>query len=295
MSVSQSHFHDLSGIRYHIRTWGSPRAPAVFLLHGWMDMSASWQFLADQLADRYYLIAPDWRGFGLTGWAAEGYWFPDYLKDLHQLIRLFQPHAPVQLVGHSMGGNVAGLYAGVFPARIKSLVSLEGFGLPSRSPDQAPGRYQEWINRQDQPPTFRNYADFAAVAERLRRANPRLAPDKAAFLAPHWAEQVSPGEVKFRSDPRHKMTNPVVYRLEESMVCWRNITAPVLWVAADQSGVEAMFGQEGEGRDLAARTACFRDFRGLKTITGAGHMFHHEQPEQLAAILLAFLPLEACY
>src|SRR6266404_1239331 len=75
MKPSQSHIHTIRNLRYHVRTWGDARAPRMFLLHGWMDVSASFQFVVDCLRREWYVIAPDWRGFGLTAWARDGYWF----------------------------------------------------------------------------------------------------------------------------------------------------------------------------------------------------------------------------
>jgi pimeloyl-ACP methyl ester carboxylesterase len=141
MKPCESHFHQIRNLRYHVRCWGNPQAPALFLLHGWMDVSASFQFLVDCLERPWHVIAPDWRGFGLTEWARDGYWFPDYYADLEALLEIYQPDAPVCLVDHSMGGNVACIYAGVRPQRVARLVSLEGFGAKRTSAADAPQRY----------------------------------------------------------------------------------------------------------------------------------------------------------
>ena len=78
-------------------------------MHGWMDMSASFQFTVDALSKDWFVIAPDWRGFGLSSWASHGYWFPEYVADLAGIINKLSPDTDINLVGHSMGGNVAGL------------------------------------------------------------------------------------------------------------------------------------------------------------------------------------------
>jgi pimeloyl-ACP methyl ester carboxylesterase len=145
--ASQSHILKVRGVRYHVRTWGEDKSPKLVLLHGWMDVSASFQFLVDALQSDWYVIAPDWRGFGLSEWAADGYWFADYIADLDVLLRELAPQEPVNLVGHSMGGNVAGLYAGARPSRIAKLALLEGFGLPRTAPSAAPERYRSPIHR----------------------------------------------------------------------------------------------------------------------------------------------------
>jgi len=236
MKSSQSHFLNIRGLRYHVRTWGNPDATKLFFLHGWMDVSASFQFAVDALEHDWFVIAPDWRGFGLSGWNNDSYWFPDYIADLDALLRHFQPDAAVYVVGHSMGGNVANLYAGIRPERVGKLVLAEGFGLAPTKPQKAPERYTQWLDECRQPPTLRPYSTFAEVVQRLKTNNPRITDERAAFLAPHWAEQILDGSIRLRADPCHKMVNPVLYRVEEAMACWRHITAPVLWLWATANG-----------------------------------------------------------
>ena len=114
MRQSESRFVTIRGLRYHVRHWPAAGAPKIVLLHGWMDVSASFQFLVDELAQDWDVYAPDWRGYGLTEWGrADCYWFPDYIADLDALLREISSMEPVNLVGHSLGGNVAALYAGV--------------------------------------------------------------------------------------------------------------------------------------------------------------------------------------
>jgi pimeloyl-ACP methyl ester carboxylesterase len=117
--------YSINGLHYHTWQWGPTSGPAALLLHGWMDAGASFQLLADALPGHWRLIAPDWRGFGRTAWAPGGYWFADYLADLDGLLQHLAPDAPVLLIGHSMGGNIAGLYAalagvflGMFPRNV---------------------------------------------------------------------------------------------------------------------------------------------------------------------------------
>ncbi len=175
MTPSESLIVPIRGLRYHIRAWGPADAPPAMLLHGWMDVSASFQFLADAMRSEWRLYAPDWRGFGLTEWTTAGsYWFPDYLADLDALLAHLSPHAPVALVGHSMGGNVACLYAGVRPERVAKLANLEGFGLTSVQAEEVPPRYARWLDELREEPRFLDYESFAALAQRLQTQNPRL-------------------------------------------------------------------------------------------------------------------------
>jgi pimeloyl-ACP methyl ester carboxylesterase len=287
MKRSESRFLDIRGLRYHLRCWPRPGAPKIVLLHGWMDVSASFQFLVDALRGDWEVFAPDWRGYGLTEWAkSDCYWFPDYIADLDFLLREIDPSAPVNLVGHSLGGNVAALYAGVRPERIRRLVNLEGFGLPASEAGQAPGRYARWLDELHERPQLRPYASFAELAERLRRNNPRLTQERAQFLARHWGkEEGEGGAVSLRGDPAHKVVNPLLYRYEEVRAVWQQVSAPVLWVDAAES--DTLRRMKLDPAEQAARRAAFRDLRHV-TVPEAGHMLHHDQPERVAALMEDF-------
>jgi len=283
----ESIFVSIRSLRYHCRCWGDPAHPLLFMLHGWMDVSASFQFLVDSLAGNWRVVAPDWRGFGLSDWGNAGsYWFPDYLADLDALLEHFAPNEPVRLVGHSMGGNVACLYAGARPERIGQLVNLEGFGLVASDPQSAPRRYEKWLEELVREHRFRDYAGFDELAARLIENNPRLTEARAGFLAQHWGAAQTGGRVRLRSDPRHKIVNPVLYRLEEAEACWRRVTAPVLWVEAEFTETPQRLKLDEAA--LAARRRCFGRLT-YRKIANAGHMLHHDQPEALAAVIEEFL------
>ncbi|MGH8802351.1 MAG: alpha/beta fold hydrolase, partial [Casimicrobiaceae bacterium] len=151
MRVASSQFVELRGERHHLLTWGNAGDPPLFFVHGWMDVGASFQFLVDALAGDWYCIAPDLRGFGRSAWQAQGYWFQDYIADLDVLVRRFAGGRPARLVGHSLGGNVVMHYAGVRPARVARVVSLEGFGVPEEGPEEAPSKLVAWLDALEKP------------------------------------------------------------------------------------------------------------------------------------------------
>ena len=295
MKSSASLSVPIRGLAYHVRAWGEPDAPKLFMLHGWMDVGASFQFLIDALRREWRVLAPDWRGFGDSEWSADGYWFADYLADLDALLDHFTPDAPARLVGHSLGGNIVMLYAGVRPQRVERVVSLEGFGIPAEGPAVAPDKFAKWLDALKAPPAFRPFRDLAAVADRLQRNNPRLARDRAEFLAAHWAEAPLEGTARLKSDPRHKLPFPTVYRMEEVLAVWKRISAPVLWVAAGESFIPKWLGGHPEGEagtdslgEIRARLAQV-PHGSLVTIGEAGHMLHLDRPEAVAAAIEPFL------
>jgi pimeloyl-ACP methyl ester carboxylesterase len=298
---AQSVFVPLRGLRYHAHVWGDASLatadrPPLVLVHGWMDVGASFQFLVDELALREgfqrWIIAPDWRGFGRTDTpAADTYWFPDYLADLEALLDALLPSAQwpqIDLAGHSMGGNVVMSYAGVRAQRIRRLVNLEGFGLPQTKPAQAPKRLAQWMDELKTPQALRTYASLDEVAARLVKNNPLLSADKAAWLAPHWARLADDGLWHIQGDPAHKRPNPVLYRVEEILETWKLITAPVLWVEGDLTDVAKWWGQRYPRSEFDDRLAVVPQVQRV-TLSPCGHMLHHDQPQALADHLAAFL------
>ncbi|WP_207001075.1 alpha/beta fold hydrolase [Trinickia mobilis] len=292
MNASESDFVTVRGIRLHVRRWGSAGAPTLFMLHGWMDISASFQFVVDALGGDWQVIAPDARGFGLSDWpAAErgggSYWFHDYLADLDALLDHYAPAGPVNLVGHSMGANVACLYAGARPERVRRVVDLEGFGLAPAKASQMPCRLGAWLDELREPPTLRSYASVEEVAARLIKTNPRLAPERARFLAQHWSKPDADGRCVLLADPAHKQRGPLLYRLDEVMAVWANVRAKVLHVEAAGSPTLAMLAGDIPLDEYKARFRAFPDWR-EQVIVGAGHMVHHDRPEQIAALIEGF-------
>lgn len=270
----------LRGARYSVTEWGDEGAPLIVYLHGWGDVGATFQFVVDAFRDDWRVVAPDWRGFGDSTVECSSYWFPDYLADLHEMLEVYSPDAAARIVGHSMGANVAGLYAGTMPERVSAFINIEGLGLADAEAGDAPARYRDWILAARAPTAFSTYEDFAALAMKIGRRHPRMSAAQAEYVARAWARQRSDGRVELRADPRHRLPNPVLYRRAEALACWHRIKADVLLV-------------EGTDSDIAARHAGFSEESWpageRRIIDGAGHMLHFEAPAALACVIEDFL------
>ncbi len=273
------------GLQLQIYHWPGTDPTITLLLHGYLDSAETFQFMADHLSPERTSIAADLRGFGRSQWTRESYWFADYLADLDHLISHYSPDRAVNLIGHSMGGNIAGLYAGVRPERIRRLVLLEGFGLATKPPDEAPERYKEWLLELRGDRAFSTYLSYEALAKTLQRRHPYMTPERAQFIARAWGVEGADGRVCMRADPMHRRMNPVLYRREEALACWQRIAAPTLLVRGEQSDYMKMLGVDGEDEKLLAS---FPNSQ-LVRIERSGHMMHHEQPEQLAQVIELFL------
>ncbi len=289
MTPSRSRFIQVRGLRYHLREWGAggDAARTLIMLHGWMDVSASFQFVVDALARDWRVVAPDWRGFGLSDRApGDCYWYPDYLADLEFILDDVLGTEPASLLGHSMGGNIALMYAGARPRRVRAVVNLEGFGLRPTQPEQAPGRYAQWIDQLKQGGALRDYASQDEVAARLRKNNPRLSVERAAFLAQHWSQPDGQGRYRVAGDPAHRIVNPTLYRIDEVLACWRSVECPVLWVRAAQTDVLRHVGADPDAalREVEVRKASLRNVESA-VVEDAGHMLHHDQPAEVARLI----------
>jgi len=293
--ISHSEFVPIRGLDYHVRRWGDPapdKTPLV-LLHGWMDVAASFQFVVDALAHGHFIIAPDWRGFGLTrSGGTDAFWFPDYLADLDALLDHYAPGQRVNLVGHSMGGNVAMIYAGVRPERVRRLVNLEGFGMPATRPEHAPGRYAQWLDELKRLRSgdlhLKTYDSLDSVARRLMKTNARLGADKARWLASHWSAECAPGQWSILGEAAHKVTSAQLYRVDEVLAIFRNIKAPTLMVEAEDDSMALWWKGKFTHAEHRERMNAVVNLE-IVQVPDCGHMLHHDQPLSVAALIEGFL------
>lgn len=291
---STSQFVPIRNLQYHVRTWGTRKAgerPLV-MVHGWMDVSASFQFVVDALKADRYIVAPDWRGYGKTVVpATDNYWIPDYLADLDFLLDwLDSPQ--VDLLGHSLGGNIVMLYSGIKPERIHKLINLEGFGMPRTKPENAAKRYVQWMNElkkmNKSELDLKAYDSADGVARRLMKTNKRLPENKAQWLARHWAQENANGKWDILGDAAHKVVNANLYQVDEALGLYAQITAPTLAVEAADNEMDKWWGGKYSLAEYHERLKSVPNCR-IETVANAGHMMHHDQPEVLAQMIEEFL------
>jgi pimeloyl-ACP methyl ester carboxylesterase len=292
---SRSEFVRVRNLDYHVRLWGeaTPGKVPLVMVHGWMDVAASYQFVVDAFQDEHFVVAPDWRGYGLTSApATDNYWHPDYLADLDWLLDHYSAGAPVNLVGHSMGGNVAMLYAGIRPDRVRKLVNLEGFGMAATKAAHAPQRFAKWM---DELKAFhrggmalKSYDGPEGVAQRLMKTNRRLSQDKADWLARHWAAPDASGAWHILGDPAHKIINAQLYRVDEVLEIFRCIRAPTLCIEAEEDSLSQWWKGKYTLAEYHERLKAVPQVQTAKVLD-AGHMLHHDQPVELARLVENFL------
>jgi pimeloyl-ACP methyl ester carboxylesterase len=285
MSASRSEFVPVRGLRYHLRRWGDPAGRPLVLLHGWLDCAETFAPMIEALPARWQVIAPDLRGFGDSEWPQDGYYFWDYVGDLDAIVRHYCLDQPFVLVGHSMGAQVASLYAGVRSECVSHLVCLDGLMLPDIPPQRVTSRARQWLEELREEPFDRVYESWSELASAVRRMHPRIDAERARFVAHCWAREARDGSIRLRSDPRHRRLSPVPYRVEESIAVWREVRAATLFVDGALSPLRKLIGED----EIARRRSAFRDHH-VASIAGAGHMLHLDAPAETAAAIAAFLP-----
>lgn len=272
-------------LRYHVHIGGPENGRLVFLLHGLMDTGASFAPLGQHLPADWRLIAPDWRGHGDSDPAPQGYWFPDYVADLEALIQHYAgSQGQATLVGHSMGGQVASLLAGLRPTRISHLICLDSLNVPATPARDIPRRYRAWLDAQSRPPAPRSYDNIESLATRIRHRYPELLEAHITRLAQAWSKPDDHGRVRLATDPLHQVPFPGGFDPEEAMAVWRNVTASVLCLDASDSQARRWI----SAATLAQRRASFPHVKHA-VIPDCGHMLHLEKPTAVAEHISKFV------
>jgi pimeloyl-ACP methyl ester carboxylesterase len=277
---------NVRGVATLLREWGDEAAPPLVLLHGARDTGASFQFVVDALAGEWHVIAPDWRGNGGSAWTPGSYWQAEFVADLDALLEAVLPGRAVTLVGHSMGGNIASLYAGTRPGRVERLVMLDALGGLLREAPEADEVLRLMLASRHLKPGH-VYPSTDDLAVRLLRRNRRLDPAKARFLAAAFALE-TPHGFTWRGDPSFgpfpSRACPPLFEADHWGALWRHITAPVLLVHSTDPRPRAPLSNADEAE---RRFAYFADLTVIAA-PDTGHNVHHDAPEFVAGRIEEF-------
>lgn len=274
-------------LRLHYVDWGNPEAPPLLLLHGGRDHCRNWDWVAQDLRKDWHIIAPDLRGHGDSQWSHDGsYRMDSYIYDLAQLIHQ-QKLAPLTIIAHSLGGNIALRYTGLYPETVKKLVAIEGLGpspksIAKRAHLTLAERMHTWVEEQralaGRLP--RRYASIDEALKRMQEQNGHLTPEHARHLTQHGVNQNEDGTYSWKFDNYVRSWPAYDMPYEDIDKLWARITCPTLLVYGKESWAS---NPEGDGR--------LDHFQNAKvvTIANAGHWVQHDQLDRFLTEVKAFL------
>ena len=279
-----SHSYTSQRLRLHYCDWGNPDKPTMLLVHGMQDHARTWDWFVESFVDDYHIVAPDLRGHGDSAWCmGSGYSHLDYVYDLSQLVRQGDL-GPLTLVGHSLGGTLACLYAGKSPERVARLVCIEGIGLwPDRFAGAThPELFDQWVEDTHalaarEP---RRYPTLQSACERMQKMNPNLSQEQAQHLTRHGANQNEDGSWSWKFDNYTHNWPPYGVPVEATLELWQNILCPTLIINAE-NGYEHRIGH-GDSLDQFSNAQ-------LEVIANAGHWTYHDQLDAVVTTTRQFL------
>jgi pimeloyl-ACP methyl ester carboxylesterase len=277
---------DLGGSHRNLVEWGDPANPMVVLQHGMRDHAYSWSWVAEHLAPRYHVIAPDLRGHGDSDWSPDrNYTLSAFVSDLAQIADTLKTEQ-FDLIGHSLGGQIALRFAAIFPERVKSLILIEAVELPLIRQEQScpvpyPQRVRAWIEdgamqRVRQP---RIYLDHASAARRMAEANPGIDSETIAFLAEKGLIEIAPSGFRWKYDHACRSRPPEDQRGADLDEILDAIGCPALLAYGDDSWIAP---------PSAERLARVRSHKVIQ-FAHASHWLHHQRRVEFCEMAVQFL------
>jgi acyl transferase domain-containing protein/pimeloyl-ACP methyl ester carboxylesterase len=261
--------------------WGPCDAPAVLIMHGFLDHGAAWDAVARPLAARgYRVVAPDLRGHGRSAHISPSasYNFMDFLADLVAIGSRFA--SPFTLVGHSMGAAMAAAYAAAYPERVQSLILIEP-PLPASESGSSIDRLRVHLDALSNRAPHIIFPNEVAAAQALRRSNPRLTPYQARVMAARLTVPY-PGGVRWCWDARLRTRAGIGYSGSGGFAggsyaeMLQGINSPMTLV----------YGNNSESLRKSDVDRFVQVANGARTIwLDGGHNLHHDAPDALASII----------
>ena len=267
-----SHYYFSHRLKLHFWDWGQNGKPALVLVHGGLDHARNWDWVARALREHFHVYAVDLRGHGNSAWAPGAmYSIAEYTLDLSALADVIG-NFPIYLIGHSLGGILTLLYSGIYPDRVRKVVSIEGLGLPvsHRVHHPAPERTRTWMEgvRQAEHREPRTYPNLTAAVSRMKEANPHLSDEIARHLTVHGTNWNPDGSLVWKFDNYVRILPPYGHNIDDFRAIFSQIACPVLLFWGTESRMP--------DPETDPRAAAIKHPRVVK-VPGAGHWVHHDR------------------
>jgi pimeloyl-ACP methyl ester carboxylesterase len=274
-------------LRLHYAEWGDPEAPVLILQHGGRDHCRNWDWVAQEFAADWRIVAPDLRGHGDSAWSPDGsYTMDGFVYDFAQLVHTLGAEQ-VTIVAHSLGGNIATRFTALYPEKVRRLVNIEGLG-PNpemqKAIDARPigDKLRQWIDdkRKAAGRIPRRYPTLEAAYARMKEENAFLTDERARHLTIHGTSRNEDGTWSWKFDNYLNIWSVTDIAMSDRIALWNAIECPVLLLYGLKSFATSP--------RLDGRLAHFRDARVIE-YEEAGHWLHHDQFERFVADVLGFI------
>jgi pimeloyl-ACP methyl ester carboxylesterase len=266
-----SHFFYSDRLKLQFWDYGSNHKPALVLVHGALDHARNWDWVAQALCREYHVFALDLRGHGNSAWApGAAYTVVEHVLDLSALLDVINDF-PIRLIGHSLGGGIVLHYSGLYPDRVRKLISIEGLGLPKDHALHGPAseRVRRWIEniRDLEKRRPHSYPSLQAAITRMQQANPRLSDEVATHLTLHGTNWEADGSLVWKFDNYARAFPPYGHDMHQVAEIFSHIACPALFFWGEKSFLPI---PEDDPRYLSIGN------RSLITVPTAGHWLHHD-------------------
>ncbi|KAM4594328.1 serine hydrolase-like protein [Fundulus diaphanus] len=279
------------------KAWGPDHGRPVLCLHGWADNCGTFNTLLPLLPKDFRYVAVDLVGHGRSSHRPPGvlYAFPSYVMDVRRVVNALQWNK-FSIIGHSMGGNIAGMFSALYPEMVDAMVLLDSYGFLPTDPKEMPKVLRQGLDemiqfeKKKEGMKTRVYTYEKAV-ERLLVGNQSLTEESAKILLERGLVEVE-GGVAFSRDFRINLKNVVRISLEQSLELQSRIEASVLVVLAE-GGFEKLFAEPDQKKFTSALLQAYRDRRNTVVKVPGDHHVHLNNPEVVAPLVSEFLQNKA--
>lgn len=245
------------------------RGETVVLLHGFGADKDNWTHFAGHLTANYHVVAPDLPGFGESTYVAGASY---RMADQAQRVKAFAEALGLDrfhIAGNSMGGEIAGRFAVMFPGKVLSLTLVDCTGVSSPVPSDMVVRASKG---EPLPLVVGSVEDFDRRMQFLFVQEPKI---------PGLIKRVLAEEERARQKTNETILAQIIPELDDLEPDLGQIKAPTL----------VLWGDHDRMRDVSSVQVLQKGIPGVKTVIfrDCGHVPMSERPEETAGQFLGFV------
>ena len=293
-AIRSDQYADLSnGMRLHYASAGEKGKPLMLFVHGFPEFWYEWEAQLQEFGGDYFAVAPDLRGFNLSGMPSElsAYKAKHIVEDL-RLLAAHLGYEKFVMVAHDWGGAVAWNFAIALPQLLHKLVIINSphpylftKALAEDPEQKAASEYMNWLRAEGSEAALAK-DDFSLLEGLLngmgRSPTPWFTPEVRARYHECWSRGLTGGVNYYRASPLHPPTSdhPGPLKLQLNPENFHiKVPTGVIWGEQDIALPKSLLnGLEDLIDDVK-----------IERIPEGTHWIVHEQPERVNRLIRSFL------